>query len=124
MSDSLLTLRTDSAAFPVALNEDITDSVAAIKSSQAVGTGAHTVTMKVVIWNAGVYQADYIASVSQCTTGIIPVAAQSQTLNANETATLNFVLYSSAPITGGNSQCTVSLWSADGLLHDSTVTIF
>jgi len=123
MSDSLLTLQTNSAAFPVALNEDITDSIGAIKSAQAQPTVAHTNNMTVVIWNAGDYKADFIASVSQCTTGIIPVAAQSQTLNAGQNATLNFVLYSSSPFTS-LKQCTVSLWSTDGRLYDSTVVQF
>jgi hypothetical protein len=124
MSDSLLTLQTNSAAFPVALNEDITDSIGAIKSAQALPTAAHTNTMKVVIWNAGTYQADFIVSVSQCTTGIFPVAAQSQTLNAGQTAPLNFVLYSSSLFISSNNQCTVTLSSPDGKIYDSTVVQF
>jgi len=119
MSDSLLTLQTDSLASPVTLDEVTLDTLASIKGAgMTYQAGANTATMNVVFWNAGTYSDDIIVSV-QCA-GIIPVAAQSQTLNAHQTATLTFALQATTPITSAN-QCTVSLWAPDGKEYDSCV---
>jgi hypothetical protein len=80
--------------------------------------GASEGTLTVVIWNAGQYQANYIVTAQFA--GVIPVAAQTQTLNAGATQTLTFKLQTIKGLFGSGNSGTVSLMSPDGKLYDST----
>jgi hypothetical protein len=96
------------------------DSVGAIKSATLTYyKGAREGTLTAVIWNAGAYPASFITTAQIA--GVIPVAAQSQTLNIEATATLTFKLQAiSGPFGSGNTG-TVTLLSSTGTVYDSVV---
>lgn len=121
-SDSLLTLEVD----PSALFVNTAESFGAIMSAQfQYDQGAREAAVKVIIWNAGEYKADYIITLTDCgPSKFEETAAQSRTLNVQETEALSFRLRASGPISAVTNECKVSLRSPSGRLYDSVVVRF
>ncbi len=79
--------------------------------------------LRVVIWNAGEYKADYVVSADDCSV-ITPLVAKTSTLNVQEIATLKWELQARDPADQVDGQiikplsCTVRLFSAAGTRYD------
>ncbi len=134
LTDSMIWFEIDPAQLQAITTESYgAISIATLSYDEAKGAEI----LKVRVWNAGEYKADYVVTVDtvdQCTgvgctgnTGIVPVVAKTVTLNVQEIADLYWTLQARDPVNqvGGHInndiKFAVRMTSTAGTLYDTVI---